>query len=142
MQTSDSTPLLNPSLTASASYVKPFTPVQIDYDLSTTGGSMSGVFVETTSTADLTAASTTLADGIETDLLDKKIRIEDPTEHILQFWDEAKAESDLTVLLSHTGIETSEFLAEDLAFDVVVVGHYPAVSASPKEIGGQTINII
>lgn len=71
---------------------------------------------------------------VESELLTHKIRIEDPTEHVLKHWDAARAESDLTVLLSHTGIETSEFLAEDLAFDVVIVGHYPAVGATPRMI--------
>lgn len=69
VQTADSTPLLNPSLVTSKTYVRPFNSVQVDYDVNTTGGSMSGVFVETISTASLTKASTRLVDGTDTDLL-------------------------------------------------------------------------
>ncbi len=76
---------------------------------------------------------------VETTLLDHKIRIEDPTEHVHKHLDAMNAEADLTVLLSHTGIETSEFLAEDLDVDVVVVGHYPAVGGTPKEIAGSLV---
>lgn len=76
---------------------------------------------------------------VETTLNDHKIRIEDPTEHVRKHLDVMRKESDLVVLLSHTGIETSEFLAEDLDVDVVLVGHYPAVGGVPKEIAGTLV---
>ncbi len=73
---------------------------------------------------------------VESALLDHKIEIKDPTEMTLKVLDDVRAKSDLVVLLSHTGIETSEFLAEDLPVDVVIVGHYPAIQNDPKDIGG------
>jgi len=73
---------------------------------------------------------------VESALLEHKIEIKDPTEMIMKVLDDVKAKSDLVVLLSHTGIETSEFLAADLPVDVVVVGHYPAIQEEPKKVGG------
>jgi len=76
---------------------------------------------------------------VEADLLDKNIRIEDPSEALHKLLDDVHAKSDLVVLLSHTGIETSEFLAEDMDLDVVVVGHYPAISETPQKIGNAIV---
>jgi hypothetical protein len=76
---------------------------------------------------------------VESTLLDKKIEILDPTEMVNRYLPAAREQSDIVVLLSHTGIESSEFLAEDLGVDVVVVGHYPAVLNQPKDIGGTTL---
>ncbi len=72
---------------------------------------------------------------VESELLDKNIEIRDPTEYVNKILPQARAESDVVVLLSHTGIETSEFLAQDLDVDVVCVGHYPAILNQPKKIG-------
>jgi hypothetical protein len=71
--------------------------------------------------------------------LDSKLEIGDPTEYTSKVLPEVREQADLVVLLSHTGIETSEFLAEDLDVDVLVVGHYPAIQAQPKEIGGTLV---
>jgi hypothetical protein len=68
-------------------------------------------------------------------LLEHKITLKDPTEELAKVLPEARAKADLVVLLSHTGIETSEFLAKDLAVDVVVVGHYAAIENDPRKIG-------
>jgi hypothetical protein len=71
----------------------------------------------------------------ESYLLDHKIKLLDPSEQTLKFLPELREQADLVVLLSHAGIETSEFLAQDLPVDVVVVGHYPAIENNPKEFG-------
>ncbi len=73
---------------------------------------------------------------VESALLDHQIEIVDPTEMTMKVMDEIRAKADLVVLLSHTGIESSEYLAEDLPVDVVLVGHYPAIQHDPKEVGG------
>jgi hypothetical protein len=73
---------------------------------------------------------------VESALLEHQIELKDPTEMTLKILDEVRAKADLVVLLSHTGIETSEFLAEDLPVDVVIVGHYPAIQEEPKKVGG------
>ncbi|MCA9752874.1 MAG: hypothetical protein KC591_11835 [Gemmatimonadetes bacterium] len=72
---------------------------------------------------------------VESELLGKKIRIDDPSEVALKYLPQMREAADVLVLLSHTGIETSEFLSEDLGFDVVIVGHYPAVAAAPEKVG-------
>jgi hypothetical protein len=71
---------------------------------------------------------------VESALLEHQIELKDPTEMTLKILDEVRAKADLVVLLSHTGIETSEFLAEDLPVDVVIVGHYPAIQEEPKKV--------
>lgn len=72
---------------------------------------------------------------VEADLLDKKIRLEDPTEAVRKYLPELRAKVDLVVLLAHTGIETAQFLADDLGVDVVVAGHYPAILPEPERHG-------
>ncbi len=72
---------------------------------------------------------------VESELHAKSIEIRDPTESINAVLEEVRAASDIVVLLSHTGIESAEFLAEDLGVDVVIVGHYPAILNAPKPIG-------
>jgi hypothetical protein len=64
-----------------------------------------------------------------------KIELRDPTEVMNALLPELRAKSDVVVLLSHAGIETSEFLAKDLLVDVVIVGHYPAIENDPRKIG-------
>jgi hypothetical protein len=72
---------------------------------------------------------------VESELLDKKVRFEDPSEAIRRYLPELRAKSDLVVLLAHTGIETAKFLAQDLEVDVVIVGHYPAILEQPEKHG-------
>lgn len=72
---------------------------------------------------------------VESDLLDKKIRLEDPSEAIRKFLPELRKKTDLVVLLAHTGIETAKFLAQDVPVDVVIVGHYPAILEQPERLG-------
>lgn len=72
---------------------------------------------------------------VEADLSTWGIRIEDPGEHLAKYVEQMRAESDLIVMLAHTGIETAEFLAENAPVDVIVVGHYPAIANEPREIG-------
>jgi hypothetical protein len=69
---------------------------------------------------------------VESALLEHKIQIGDPTEAALQYLPELREKADVVVLLSHTGIEAAEYLAQDLPVDIVVVGHYPAVEPSPR----------
>lgn len=73
---------------------------------------------------------------VESDLLEHGIELRDPTEALQEYLPRAREQADVVVLLSHCGIETSKYLAEDLPVDVVIVGHYPAVSNSPEEISG------
>ncbi len=68
-------------------------------------------------------------------LQEHKIVVRDPTEEMASVLPEARGKSDVVVLLAHTGIETAEFLAKDLAVDVVIVGHYPAIENNPRQIG-------
>ncbi len=72
---------------------------------------------------------------VESQLLEHKIEIRDPTEEAAKLLPEIRENADVVVLLSHTGIETSEFLAKDLAVDVVIVGHYPAIENDPRKVG-------
>lgn len=76
---------------------------------------------------------------VESALLDSDVRLDDPTESVRKWLPEVRAKSDLVVLLSHAGIETSKFLAEDLEVDVVVVGHYPSIQNDPERIGHAVI---
>ena len=76
---------------------------------------------------------------VETELVNRKIRILDPTTVAKEHIPTLREEADVIVLLSHVGIETSEFLAEDLDVDVVVVGHYPAVANQPRKIGNSIL---
>jgi hypothetical protein len=75
----------------------------------------------------------------ESALLDSDVRLDDPTEAVLKWLPRIRAECDLVVLLSHSGIETSKFLAEDLEVDVVVVGHYPSIQNDPEKVGNAVI---
>lgn len=72
---------------------------------------------------------------VEQDLLKYDIELRDPTEAVLEYLPEVREKADVVVLLSHCGIETSKYLAEDVDVDVVVVGHYPAVQNNPEKIG-------
>jgi hypothetical protein len=72
---------------------------------------------------------------VESELLDKKVRLLDPTETVRKYLPELRTKADLVVLLAHTGIETAQFLADDLGVDVVVVGHYPAILPEPEKHG-------
>jgi hypothetical protein len=63
------------------------------------------------------------------------IRLLDPSESVRQYLPELSSKTDVVVLLAHTGIETAEFLAEDLDVDAVIVGHYPAILDDPKRRG-------
>jgi len=76
---------------------------------------------------------------VESKLLGEDVRLEDPTEAALRWLPEVREKSDVVVLLSHSGIETSKFLAEDLEVDVVVVGHYPSIQNDPEKIGNAVI---
>jgi hypothetical protein len=71
----------------------------------------------------------------ESSLLDHRIALLDPTQQVLKYLPEVREKADLVVLLAHAGIETSEFLAQDLPVDAVVVGHFPAIENNPKEFG-------
>jgi hypothetical protein len=71
----------------------------------------------------------------ENKLLEHKINLKDPTEEVTALLPEVRGMSDVVVLLAHTGIETAEFLAKDLAVDVVIVGHYPAIENDPRKVG-------
>jgi 2',3'-cyclic-nucleotide 2'-phosphodiesterase (5'-nucleotidase family) len=73
--------------------------------------------------------------SVESALLEHKIVLLDPSVAVKEVLPELRAKSDVVVLLSHAGIETSEFLAKDLAVDVVVVGHYPGIENNPKTFG-------
>jgi hypothetical protein len=75
--------------------------------------------------------------AVESQLLDQKIRIDDPSEAIRKYLPELREQqkADLVVLLAHTGIETAEFLAADVDVDVVVVGHFPAILERPEKRG-------
>jgi hypothetical protein len=72
VQTTDSSPYANPTLTESKTYVQPGETVQADYNLATTGGSISAVYLASSSTAGavLVGSRTYLEDGVVTDLLD------------------------------------------------------------------------
>jgi hypothetical protein len=72
---------------------------------------------------------------VESELLDHKIHLDDPSEAVRKYLPELRKKSDLVVLLAHTGIETAKFLADDLGVDVVVVGHYPAILQEPEKHG-------
>lgn len=77
--------------------------------------------------------------AVEADLLGAKVDLRDPTEEIARLLPEVRKASDVVVLLSHAGIETSEFLAKDVKVDVVIVGHYPAIENDPRKIGDVVI---
>ena len=76
---------------------------------------------------------------VESDLLEKKVSFDDPSEAVRKYLPELRKKSDLVVLLAHTGIETAEFLAKDLDVDVVIVGHYPAILNTPEREGNKVI---
>lgn len=63
------------------------------------------------------------------------VRLTDPSEAVRKYVPELRSKADLVVLLAHTGIETAEFLAQDLPVDVVIVGHYPAILDEPTRHG-------
>jgi hypothetical protein len=73
---------------------------------------------------------------VESELLEFGMEIRDPTTAVQEVLPEVRQQADVVVLLSHTGIETSKFLAEDLDVDVVIVGHFPAVQNDPEKVGG------
>ncbi len=72
---------------------------------------------------------------VEEPLKKDGIRLLDPSEAVRKYLPEVRGKSDIVVLLAHTGIETAEFLAEDLDVDAVIVGHYPAILDEPKRHG-------
>jgi hypothetical protein len=76
---------------------------------------------------------------VESDLLAHAVEFEDPTQAVLRYLPEVRKEADIVVLLSHAGIETSRYLAEDLGVDVVIVGHYPAVQNNPEKVGNAIV---
>jgi hypothetical protein len=73
---------------------------------------------------------------VESDLLHHGIELRDPTQAVQEHLSALREQADVVVLLSHAGIETSRFLAEDLDVDVVIVGHYPAIQNHPEKVGG------
>jgi 2',3'-cyclic-nucleotide 2'-phosphodiesterase (5'-nucleotidase family) len=75
----------------------------------------------------------TVTAQVEAELIDKKIKLIDPTEAVRKYLPELRKNADLVVLLAHTGIETAQFLADDLGVDVVVAGHYPAILNEPEK---------
>lgn len=72
---------------------------------------------------------------VESELLGQKIELRDPSEELAKVLPEMREKSDIVVLLSHCGIETSEFLAKDIEVDVIVVGHFPAIENDPRKVG-------
>jgi 2',3'-cyclic-nucleotide 2'-phosphodiesterase (5'-nucleotidase family) len=72
---------------------------------------------------------------VDSKLLEFKVKFRDATEELAKVLPEARAKSDLVVLLAHTGIETAELLAKDVDVDVVLVGHFPAIEDDPRRIG-------
>ena len=72
---------------------------------------------------------------VEELLAKEKIRLLDPSEAVRKYLPELRTKADVVVLLAHTGIETAEFLAQDLAVDAVIVGHYPAILDEPTRHG-------
>jgi hypothetical protein len=76
---------------------------------------------------------------VQTDLEGRKIRLDDPTETVERYLPELRERADVVVLLAHSGIETSRFLAEDTDVDAVIVGHYPAVESDASEIEGTIV---
>jgi hypothetical protein len=73
---------------------------------------------------------------VESELLEFGMEVRDPTVAVQEVLPEVRKHADVVVLLSHAGIETSKFLAEDLDVDVVIVGHFPAVQNDPEKVGG------
>jgi 2',3'-cyclic-nucleotide 2'-phosphodiesterase (5'-nucleotidase family) len=73
---------------------------------------------------------------VDSELLANKVEFRDPSEEIAKVLPEIEPKSDVVVLLSHTGIETAEFLAKDLkGIDALIVGHFPAIENDPRKIG-------
>jgi hypothetical protein len=72
---------------------------------------------------------------VESDLLAANVELLDPATAVRKYLPELRQKADVVVLLSHCGIETSRFLAEDLDVDVVIVGHFPAIQEDPEKIG-------
>ena len=72
---------------------------------------------------------------VQGELDSHQIKLLDPTEAVRARLPELREKCDLVVLLAHCGIESSRFLAQDLAVDVVVVGHFPAILNRPEREG-------
>jgi hypothetical protein len=73
---------------------------------------------------------------VDNQLTEHKIQIRDPSEELAKILPEVEAKSDAVILLSHTGIETAEFLAKDIkGVDAIIVGHFPAIENDPRKIG-------
>ena len=70
VETTDTSPDIAPVLTASQVYAQPDEAITFDYDLDTSGGTISGVYLDAvpTGSANFEAARTFLKDGIVTDL--------------------------------------------------------------------------
>jgi 2',3'-cyclic-nucleotide 2'-phosphodiesterase (5'-nucleotidase family) len=73
---------------------------------------------------------------VDSELIANKVDFRDPSEELAKILPEVKQKSDVVILLSHTGIETAEFLAKDLkGVDALIVGHFPAIENDPRKIG-------